>query len=202
MVKKILALTLTIAMCMGLAACSGTANKPAEDTAAAEETGMVNPMTEVTYEEMISRTGIDLPAPEGASDVVYYVVETDEYTISQMDFTLDGNSFTLRACSTGMTELDAAVTGESETDLQGIDFALGDISGLYYDWTTSGTDLVKDRSAIFNINDKEGAGYIAWLDAAPGILYNLIMTENADHELLTKTAEKVFVPVQGDAQGE
>ena len=161
------------------------------------EEEIVNPMTEVTQQELVERTGIDLPAPEGATDVTYFVVDTDEYTIAQMDFTLDGQPYELRAAATGMTELDPAKTGEDEMDLIGFDFDAGDISGLYYEWTTAGTDLVADRSGLYRIADKDDVGYIAWLDVAPGILYNLSMTSNASHEALLETAEKVFVPVQG-----
>ena len=162
------------------------------------EAGMVNPMTEVTRQELMDQTGIDLPTPEGATDVTYFVVDTDEFTIAQMDFTLDGQPYELRAASTGMTELSPVQTGEDEMDIEGIDFDTGDISGLYYEWTTAGTDLVADRSGIFRIADKEDVGYIAWLDAAPGILYNLSMTSNVSHEALKETAEKVFVPMQGE----
>ena len=162
------------------------------------EVGIANPMTEVTEQEMVDQTGIDLPAPKEATDVTYFVVDTDEYTIAQMDFTLDGQPYELRAASTGMTELDAAQTGENEMDLEGFNFDAGDISGLYYEWTTAGTDLVADRSGIFRIADKEDVGCIAWLDVAPGILYNLTMTSNASHEALKETAEKVFVPMQGE----
>lgn len=162
------------------------------------EAGMVNPMTEVTQQELVDQTGIDLPAPKGATDVAYFVVDTDEFTIAQMDFTLDGQPYELRAASTGMTELNPVETGEDEMDIEGINFDTGDISGLYYEWTTAGTDLVADRSGIFRIADKEDVGYIAWLDVVPGILYNLSMTSNVSHEALKETAEKVFVPMQGE----
>ena len=162
------------------------------------ETGIANPMTEVTQQELVDQTGIDLPAPKGATDVTYFVVDTDELTIAQMDFTLDGQPYELRAASTGMTELNPVQTGEDEMDIEGFDFEAGNISGLYYEWTTAGTDLVADRSGIFQIADKEDVGYIAWLDVAPGILYNLSMTGNVTHEALLETAEKVFVPMQGE----
>ena len=210
MMKRLLALMMTAVICTGLVACSSgkSPDKPASTEAAQEadtgdeNVGMPNPMKEVTEQELMDQTGIDLPAPDGATDVKYYVIDADEYTISQMDFTLDGKAYTLRACSTGMTELgiDAGIDAKPE-ELAGFDFDKGNISGLYYEWTSMGTYLVKDRSALFNIADKEGVGYIAWVDPAPGILYNLIMEEDAEGKLLTETAEKVFVPVQGDVGG-
>ena len=163
-----------------------------------EETGMVNPMTEVTQEELVQQTGIDLPAPEGATDVEYFVVDTDELTIAQMDFTLDGQTFELRAASTGMTDLSVGGSMEEGPDLEGFNSDEGNISGLYYEWTTAGTDLIADRSAQYKIADKEDVGYIAWVDAVPGILYNLSMMNDVTHDALRETAEKVFVPVQGD----
>lgn len=163
-----------------------------------EETGMVNPMKEVTGEELVNQTGIDLPAPGGATDVEYFVVDTDELTIAQMDFTLNGQTYELRAASTGMTDLGIGGSMEEGPDLEGFDADEGNISGLYYEWTTAGTDLVAERSAIYKIADKEDVGFIAWVDAVPGILYNLTMMNDVTHEALTETAEKVFVPVQGN----
>ena len=161
-----------------------------------EMAGMINPVKEVTEQEMIEETGIDLPAPEGAEDVRYTVIETKD-KIAQMTFTLDGHAFTLRACSTGITKLFAA--DDKDTDEEDA----SDISGLYYEWDNGSHALLNEgqdhEMDVFTfVNSQEGAGYAVWVDAAPGILYNLCMTEDADSDLLTEYAQKVFVPMQGE----
>ena len=45
----------------------------------------------------------------------------------------------------------------------------------------------------------EEAGFVQWLDAAPGINYNLSVTSATTADELFRVAELVFSPVQGEA---
>ena len=137
-------------------------------------------------------TGISLPAPEGATDVQYFIIKTEK-PIAEMRFTLDGKKANLRAQATSLTDL-AIDTEKAKSDQA--TYADIDISGMNYKWESIGTQIVKDRSAICFVSGK--AGFIAWIDAAPGIVYNLSMDDGATFETLVKMAEASFTPVQGN----
>lgn len=159
-------------------------------------TGMPNPMTEVDEQGLIDATGIDMPAPEGAEDVQYFVIEGSDMTMGEMRFTLDGKSAYLRSVPTDLTSFFPENTDEdnppdpTEVGLQ------GDISGLNYEWERMAGVEVCGRSAYCQL--KDDIGYIAWIDIAPGILYNLGMEKDADEKILVELAEKAFKPIQGD----
>lgn len=155
-----------------LSACSGAAGEPG-----GEPVGMPNPLHETDEDGLAAAVGIPLPAPEGAEELRWSWIElSGDKPIAQMNFTLDGRRYYLRA--------QAASSLEAE-----------DISGLYFDWTESGEAEVAYCPAVWHTNGE--AGYIAWIDAVPGIVYNLGMTEGASAELLIAAANAVFVPVQG-----
>ena len=79
-------------------------------------TTLVNPVKEVTAEEMTDLTGISLKVPQGAEDIRYNVIEADGMMpMAQMTFTYQENEVFLRAQSVDDTEP-------------------VDISGLYYSW--------------------------------------------------------------------
>lgn len=150
-----------------------------ENSSETEGASMIpNPVKEVTLEEMIELTGISLPANENMEEVQYSVIQLEgEEPIAQMDFNYQGKACFLRAQATG-------------------EFEAGDICGLHYEWEVNEQAMVGYCEA--NIYLKEFVGYIAWLDIAPGIQYNLGMTESADAEILTTIANAVFVPLQGE----
>ena len=134
---------------------------------------------ETDAEGLVLATGISLPVPADAADVRYSYWELpDEAPLAQVDFTLDGAALCLRA----------KPYGELQPD---------DISGLSYDWSEIRAAQVRERPAVLATNDE--AGYIAWVDAAPGLLYSLSMTRGASEEKLTALAELVFTPLQGDS---
>jgi len=162
-----------LVMCM--TGCAAVSNTGGVDDS---EVQIGNPVREVTLEELINITGISLPASEEIEDVSYSVIQIDgENPVAQMDFTYQGVEFFLRVQATG--ELEA-----------------GDISGLHYEWEEKEQAAVGYCEATVYL--KEDVGYIAWLDIAPGILYNLGVTESADAESLIKAANLVFSPLQGE----
>ena len=175
--KRILIAFIVLAA-MLLSACGAAAPAPTE----APAVGMPNPIHETDEKGLAEATGISLPAPEGASDVSWSYIELNgEPPIAQMNFTLGVKKAYLRAQATGKTEASQ----------------LPDISGLYYEWNTTAEDQVAHCKAYVNTNGE--AGYVTWLDVAPGVQYCLGMTEGASVLELVKLANHVFVPLQGDA---
>lgn len=177
-------------LCLGLCACGkDLPMNRQEETIVTESTvsgmmgGMqvINPLKEVTLDEMVAETGISFCAPEGAKEVRYFVLSYDDCVMAQMKFLWNDAPAYLRAQATSAVEAE-------------------DISGLHYQWTTTSETQVGYCAATTYL--KDGVGYTAWLDTAPGIVYNLCMTEGADADTLSELANAVFVPVQGDADGE
>lgn len=130
---------------------------------------VVNPVKQVTYEDLVEATGIPLHIPADASDVVYTTIAL-EPTVAQATFTLGGHEVCLRAVAT--TELEAQ-----------------DISGLYYEWET--TDTVGIGYCTGTVYLKGDVGYVAWLDVAPGINYNMSLKSGATKERLVELANAV-----------
>ena len=163
-----------------LSACGSGAPAPTEEPTV----GLPNPIHETDEAGLAKATGISLPAPEYAEDVSWsYIEPNGEPPIAQMSFTLDGKKALLRAQATGKTALED----------------LPDISGLNYKWTTTGEqeEAVVGRRAMVFTNGE--AGYVTWLDVVPGIHYCLGMSEGASVTELYALADRVFVPLQGNA---
>lgn len=203
---KLAAVSVAGAMAFSMAGCH--INITTENTSSKEE--VVNHVVEMSEEEMTERTGIDLPIPDEATNVQYSVIESDKDTdgekesseIAQVEFTLDGKDMYLRACMTDLTNLfDTDEEGVSEEDFKDLELGVGDISGLYYDWNQFSRDYVQDRDAYVCVSN-DGPGYVAWLDVVPGILYNLCTEEDADMEEMVEYANVLFVPMQGEVEGD
>ncbi len=190
----IAAVTLAAMMTVSFTACGAKGSKGSEPAATAS-TSIANPVKEMSESDMTQETGIDLPAPEGATDVVYSVIDTGDAKIAQMDCTYDGQEICLRACHTDLTGLEQT---NPNADPRNFDLDEADISGLCYKWNQTASRYVQNRAAIAHVSN-DGPGYIAWVDVVPGILYNLSVTDDANLDALTNTAETLFVPMQGEA---
>jgi hypothetical protein len=191
MKKHVLILMLCLALLLpALSACaaalpSQAAAPPSETPEATEEPAPVelpNPIHETDAGGLVQATGIPLPPPVGAEEVRYSYLElADESPLAQMAFRLNGDEAILRAQPFAGTEP-------------------SDISGLFYDWTVNTVSEVKHCRAEVHTDGE--AGYIAWVDVAPGLLYNLGMSSGADAEKLTALANLAFYPVQADTDGD
>lgn len=137
---------------------------------------LVNPMKEVTAEEMVQASGIPLHAPENAEDVRYFTITTDNMVIGQMDFTLNGKAYTYRATS---AELDATV-----------------LSGVYFTKNTESD--VKVSYADAKLITGGDTSVLFWEDRVPGVCYSLSCDECEDPALLLEIAVETFRPLQGD----
>ena len=194
--KKFLVIMLSAMMVFAMCAC-GTKEEE-------ESTGLPNPVTECTYEELIENGFVDIKAPENAEDVQYsYIAVDGEETIAQVTFAIDGNEFCYRAQPTGITSIMSNNDG-TEVSVDKLLEALNEgtqigaaLSGLNYEWEGCATIDVDYCNGVCAFNEGD-AGFIAWLDVAPGILYSLGMNDGCTQDLLMDTADAIFVPVQGN----
>lgn len=189
--SKAMILTMVAAIACGATACStSTVQDTSADVTTEAMAEIANPVRESSQDEIERLFAITMQAPEGAEDVRYSIIDTEDQTIAQMDFKLDGKEMCLRATPTTITNINRAANVEAGPES-------ANISGLYYDWSYIGVDQVYDYAAVVRISD-EKAGYIGWLDIVPGILYNLSMKEDATPEDLAKYANMTFVPYDGE----
>ena len=145
--------------------------------------GLANPMVETTADELINTFGFRFGDIEGAENVKYFLINGD---LAQMSFTKDGLDYTARIQSAG---------------------EFTDISGLNYTWTVTDDCKVgySDGKAMRFISDTEQIDLCEWYDIAPGIMYSLSAGgEGADLDGfdITAIANQIFVPLQGEADGE
>lgn len=192
--KKFLVVVMSLMMVFTMCACG----------AKEESNVVVNPVTECTYEELIEHGCVDIKAPENAEDVQYSYIEAEGLeTIAQVTFSVDGNEFCYRAQPTAITSIMTNSDG-TEVSLEQLQEAMNAgtqigaaLSGLNYEWECFATVDVDYCSGICVFN-KGDAGFITWLDVAPGILYSLGMNDGCAQNLLEDTAAEIFVPVQGN----
>ncbi len=194
------ALSLTV-----MTGCSGTsgntqetsheaATEAAAETDAAEEStaegdideskeGVANPWTESDKEGVAEATGIEIEAPEDATDVTYSYME--ETGLAQVQYRLDEADWVYRAQSAA---------------------EFTDISGMYYDWESEDDCEISGRKAVcyglggIDEPDRENVQMVNWYDAVPGIMYSLSVSGRDLNGMdLTVYAENLFVPMQGEA---
>lgn len=154
MMKKLL--SLVVAVCMLLCGMSVPA------------LAMANPVTSSSFADVLNTLGFALLAPEGAQNLSWSVVDG---RMAQLQFVLDGDAYTLRAC--------------------GADTAL-DVSGMYF---TSGEDAAADvfsLQAAFRAQEGVGAR-VCWFDDADGVAFS-IACDNAmiGQELLQRYARSAY----------
>ena len=203
--KKFITLLLTLSMLFVMTACGN-------DFESEDLSEVANPIVECkTAEELVKATGISLDAPSGAKDVTYSYINTtvsgDGQYLAQVEFKLDGKSFCYRAQETSKTSLLGGAASDPNVSAEALTAAMseaieeyGEFAGLYDEWGSSASvDIAQTREGIVAFNDGK-SGFIAWLDVAPGVQYCLSMLEKCTQDLLMTTAEKCFIPMQGDAK--
>ena len=188
LVVAILAGVLTLGILVGCA--SKKAESTTQETTKIETTAqtsedteqkavMSNPMTETDEKGMQEKTGITLKAPEGAEKIQYFVIDTgDEKPIAELRFTIGGKDYTYRAQLNGATKAE-------------------DNSGMAYTWKETKPVKVSYCEGTFETCDE--ATVIYWADVVPGINYSLSTNSAASEQDMTKMAETIFVPAQGDS---
>lgn len=135
---------------------------------------MVNPMREVSFDEMVETAGVPLYFPEHAEDIRYYVIEGGENPIAQLDFTLNGKAYTHRGIF-------------AETDMQ-------TLSGVYF--AKADETAVSVRYAKGKLFTEGKTAVLFWEDVVPGVCYSLSCTDCEDSHTLQEIAQSTFYPMQ------
>lgn len=182
---RILALILALTMALSLAACGKKgepAAQPDGSASSSELAGVVNPIHEVTHDEMVEKTGVDIDAPEEGTDVSYVYID-EAPAIAEVSFTVDGVKWCYRAF---VGNFDALF-----------------LSGMNYDWTDTTEGEVAYCPAAVSIYDgDEKAACVTWYDVVPDVTYSLSTADSADADLALYMANRSFNPMQGDAEGD
>ena len=145
-------------------------------------TGLANPWSETDENGFMQTVGISLNLPEGAEDVSWRVLK--ENGLGELIFTLDGQEYTARVCSSGVWE---------------------DISGLFYNqWDSEESCKVDYCEGTLRSVKDESMGYTVcsclWFDVVPGFMYSVTAeAEDPAGADVLRVAEAVFVPAQGDS---
>ena len=166
--KKLVALTLVLMMVFALCACGESVNdEPEETDGNGGNAQMVNPMVEVTPEELESTIGVALVPPEGAEDVKYFVINS---VLGEVQFMYDGLEYNYRVQKTAEFQ---------------------DISGMYI---TSGSMTEIDYSSTpaltVNVDENGSMGAATWFDN--GYSYSISMCEGAAPEALAEMYQLVY----------
>ena len=172
--KKISAVVTVLLLLAGFTACAAPKNDTPNASAA-----IANPMSEATEAYILEQTNIEPDTLLALEDRQYFSIAGDP-EIAELRFTLDGDDYTYRV----------APLAEA-----------ADISGMYYEWTISELHDVAYCDATIR-RSNGGQGVIEWFDVVPGMMYSLSMKKGATSEKLLSTANKLFVPMQGEAEGD
>ncbi len=157
---KRLSILVVVALLAGCVGCSEPVSEQGmqeQSTQEQEMSGLANPWEyDVSAQDVKDLTGTEFIVPEGASDVAYGIMEAGK--LAEMDFTLDGKSFTARM--------------KPAADFE-------DISGLFYEWDAEGADEIGGAEACVRINFAENVSSVLWHDGS--MMYSLY-TSDGDKE--------------------
>ncbi len=131
-----------------------------EETADTEEAGLANPWTDITAEEASELVPNLFIIPEGAENVVWSKMESEDSPLVQAVFEMEGETFTAREQGTG----DEAA----------------DISGMNYEWTVEEEDTLSNwgdgamaAKTYRYIGDEGYVDLCTWYDVETGYSYSL-----------------------------
>ena len=150
---------------------------------ACAEAAIANPWADVTADQLTEASGLSFGVPEGAEDVAYRYLEKDG--LAEMQFTWEGDEFCAR--------IQPAVEWT-------------DISGMYFDWENEEEVAIGHCRGVIGQAQTGSEDWIErcmWFDAVPGLMYSLaVYSTDLDGLDLTVLAEAVYIPAQGDADGD
>ena len=194
--KKFKVLLTTLSLALLLCACG-------KDKAETEEyVGMANPNEyNVGRDLMVQTTGIDIAAPQNASDVSYNVIGyKDDNPMSEVTFTLDDQEYCYRA---QVASPEIPVSGDSALLIEDSVLEYANISGIYDTWKTKAVMSVDSIDGVL-ITSSEYTVYI-WCDSVAGILYNLSVYDRLSidgQRDFCSLASSIYAPVQGDVDSD
>lgn len=178
--KRIIIAAAMLMLAMGLAAC-GQKEAPKTQEPSGGGAYIANPWRDITEAEAKEICPQSFRVPVGAQNAHWSVMETAaspsdaKIALVQLNFDLDGNSFTARE----------QVTGDKAVDQ----------SGMYYQWTAQADGVLKNWNDVTCTNyrfvgQNEWADLCIWHDAAAGVSYSVGVTaEDLDGFDLQTVAE-------------
>ena len=144
---------------------------------------MVNPWLDVTEEQLMEVSGLSFGIPEGAENVLFRWLESEN--LAEMQFTVDNDEYCAR--------IEPAALNEGE---------LMNISGMYFAWENEEEVTVghcKGTIGQAQTGSEEYVELCLWYDMVPGLMYSLsVYTTDLDGLDLTAVAQQVFIPAQGN----
>lgn len=158
--KKTLYILLALMLTAMLSGC-----KPA--TEPEPQVGLPNPIVEIEDASDFGKTGVSIDAPEGATDIRYSIISDQ---LAQVDFTLDGVTYTYRA----------AITENEDEDISGVYETFDEESAISVDGL--------DWYAIIVVKTmKDGNGALASWQYLPA-QFTLYTADSVDAETITNLA--------------
>ena len=145
-----------------------------------KQTQIVNPLKEVTKEELLEETGISFIDEYITSDPKYFVItpaNPNEKKIAELRFMVGDRELTYRAQPTDKLEA-------------------YDTTGLFYDWNEEKDVKVAYCDAKYMKCDEASGLY--WLDVVPGINYSMSCIGDMDESQLEGCASILFDPPSPD----
>lgn len=144
---------------------------------------MTNPWEDMTADELAKASGVTFGVPEGAENVRYRFLRSEN--LAEMQFTLGNDAFCAR--------IQPAALAEGE---------LMDISGMYFVWKNEEAVAVGPcQGTIAQAQDgsESWVELCLWYDRTPGLMYSLsVSTPDPDGLDLTAVAAQVYIPAQGN----
>lgn len=141
------------------------------EVAKADFAGVVNPVSESSYDEISELDGIKMPILKGAHDEEYVRIITDAGVIDGCSFTYGNDFYVYRMKKTAGPE---------------------DVSGTYYNWTYISEYNMPNKSNVDNLmsteeaptiyGNNDGQGLIIWYKDK--ISYSIFMPTKANDEKL------------------
>ena len=149
-----------------------------------EDVEIANPWTDMTREELEQASGVTFGIPEGAEELTWRWLESEN--LAEMNFTLDGDEYSARIQPAALEEGD-----------------LMNISGMYFQWEYEEDVTIGHCHGTLGQAQTGSEDFVElclWYDTAPGLMYSLsVYTTELDGLDLTAVAEMVYVPMQGEA---
>ncbi|MCR5580935.1 MAG: hypothetical protein K6F66_05050 [Pseudobutyrivibrio sp.] len=195
--KKLITLLLAGTMAVSLLACGNdsdttTATETEEASTTEEQSAQVaNPWRDITEEEAVELVPNCFKAPDGATNIAWSVMESEENPLVQLCFDWNDNTYTARE----------QVTADESVD----------ISGMNYEWTaedegtlTNWANGTMDCKFYRYIGEDEYVDVCNWYDADNSALYSLsVVAGNLDgfdiqaavEQMNRNTATEEHVPV-------
>ena len=138
---------------------------------------LANPWEDTTAEQLASETGLSFGVPEGAENVIYRYLRSDE--TAEMQFSWEGGEFCARIRPMVLE-----------------DWSFYDISGMYYEWKTEEPVNVGPCTGSLSQAMQDDGVWVErclWYDADAKRMYSLSVTaEDVDGLDLTALAEQVY----------